>query len=222
MEVNAGRRKNSPDRSSQIRFQHIGVCNKRNVFKAAAQAGEPDSCAFQRTKNLKDILCRRNGELIRPNEQKMIHPGVRKSDVMTQKMICDHDQMGFAFRGRRDFREKRIRLQRNDAAKTVIRKLRFMKRKRAFTCAYSQLLKKAFKETAEHTDLICHIVPFGRQGAAPVVWRGRAAPCRLLSVRRAVLRSAMPAPYYATWPPAALSRTYISDIHIYKHNVQQF
>ena len=98
---------------------------------------------------------------------------------MTQKMICDHDQMGFAFRGRRDFREKRIRLQRNDAAKPVIRKLRFMKRKRAFTCAYSQLLKKAFEETDEHTDLICHIVPFGRRPVA-----------------------------------------YISDVYIYKHNIQ--
>lgn len=88
-----------------------------------------------------------------------------------------------------------------------------MKRKRAFPCADSKLLKKAFKETAEHTDLICHIVPFGRQGAALVVWRGRGAPCR---------RFQCAAPYYATWPPAALSRTYISDIHIYKHNVQQF
>ena len=141
---------------------------------------------------------------------------------MTQKMICNHTKMKFAVRGKWNFRKKRIRLQCDNAPETVVRQLRFMKRKRAFPCADSKLLKKAFKETAEHTDLICHIVPFGRQGAAPVVWRGRAAPCRLLSVRRAVLRSAMPAPYYATWPPAALSRTYISDIHIYKHNVQQF
>ena len=76
MEVNAGRRKNSPDRSSQIRFQHVGVCDEGNVFKAAAQAGEPDGRAIQRAENLENVLCCRNSVLIRADEQKMIHPGI--------------------------------------------------------------------------------------------------------------------------------------------------